>query len=342
MKSNLFVFSLVDGSYLSTDTQFLERRRRGLQRFLNLLLKHPVLKNERIISIFLSVDTELSVWRSSGAALELHEEYHNRVISPDFIASWDEPARQEHWRNIKHSAEAVKDTLTQFCKLSDRISKRNMAMAQDLNLTSNVLMALNQTVPLLYQSGGNGSGSFGDVEIEGDLPVIQENLKNFAAYMNKSSSCLLDEGSSLEMGLVEDVKVLRDTVVSVLELFSRFERYGGDTVPLLERRIKVNETKISNSAALANSQGNANIKAAEREKMMKAIEADKRTIEFQKNRTWLIRQTISEELQLHQRTQYLITKLLGSWVNDGAKFSELQAENWTMLSREVALDTPLS
>lgn len=331
----------LDGNYLSSDTNFLERRRRGLQRFLNLLVKHPVLKNERLVSIFLSVDTELSVWRSSGIALEINEEYLNRVISPDFISSWDEASHQKHWRNVKHSAESARDTLTQLCKLTDRISKRNSAMAQDLAYVSNVLLALNQTVPLLYGSGNNNPDHFADTETEGDLPLIQSNIKNFSVYMQKSGSILLDEGSSLEMGLVEDVKTLRDTVISVLEIFSRYERFGGDTIPFLERRIKANETKISSSVALATAQGNVNIRAAEREKMLKSIESDKRSIEFQKNRSWLIRQTITEELLLHQRTQYLITKLLKAWTNDGVKFADLQAENWSTLSGEVVFDTPL-
>lgn len=91
---------------------------------------------------------------------------------------------------------------------------------------------------------------------------------------------------------------------------------------------------------MATAQGNVNVRATERERLRKSIEADKRTIEFQ-NRSWLIRQTITEELQLHQRTQYLITKLLKDWTSDGTKFSEIVSENWNMLSREVVLDTPL-
>lgn len=214
-------------------------------------------------------------------------------------------------------------------------------MAQDMGSVSSILMAFKQTIPLLYQAGGNESGQFGDVEIEYDLPIIQENVKSVSMYMKKFSSTLLDEGSSLDLGLLEDVKILRDTVLSVLEIFSRYEKDGGDTIQFLEQRIKANETKINNSTALATAQGNVNVRATERERLRKSIEADKRTIEFQKNRSWLIRQTITEELQLHQRTQYLITKLLKDWTSDGTKFSEIVSENWNMLSREVVLDTPL-
>lgn len=80
--------------------------------------------------------------------------------------------------------------------------------------------------------------------------------------------------------MVEDVKILKDTVLSVIEMFARYDKFGGDTVQFLERRVKQNEIKLSNNAAF--SQGNADIKASEREKLLKSIDADKRTIEFQK------------------------------------------------------------
>lgn len=294
------------------------------------MVKHPIFKHERLVSVFLSVDTELSVWKSSGATLELHEEYHNRIISPEFITSWDEDTRQEHWRDVKHAAEAARETLTQLCILSDRISKRNLAMSSDLSKVSNVLAAFDQSIPLLYKGG--------DAETTGDLPSIRESVKNVSTYLSTSSSLYLDEGGALDVGLLEDVKTLRDTVLSVLEMFGRYDRLGGDTIPQLERRIKLNETKLNGIPGSASSE----IRASDRDKLAKAIEADKRTIQFQKNRSWLIRQTVSEELELHQRTQYLIAKLLRDWSVDSVKYSELQSDNWSSLSRDIVSDIPIS
>lgn len=298
-----------------------------MQRFINLLIKHPLLKNERLVAVFLSVETELSVWRSSGSALELHEEYHNRIISTDFVSSWDEQARMEHWRDVKHAAEAARDTLTQLCILADRISRRNTAMALDYGKVSSVLTAFNQSIPLLYKGG--------DQETAGDLPIIGETVRNVSNYLTTSSSLLLDEGASLDSGLLEDVKVLRDTVLAVLEIFLRYERIGGDTIAQLERRIQQSESRLNGS------NGN-DARASERDKLVKSIDADKRTIKYQKNRSWLIRQTITEELDLHQRTQYLIAKLLSDWSNSAVKFSESHADNWAALTRDIVIELPLS
>lgn len=47
----------VNGSHLSNDGAFIEKRRRGLARFLNALVRHPVLSQEQLVVMFLTVPT---------------------------------------------------------------------------------------------------------------------------------------------------------------------------------------------------------------------------------------------------------------------------------------------
>ena len=47
----------VNGNHLSNDTAFIEKRRRGLARFLNALVRHPVLGQEQLVVMFLTVPT---------------------------------------------------------------------------------------------------------------------------------------------------------------------------------------------------------------------------------------------------------------------------------------------
>ena len=47
----------VNGNHLSNDGAFIEKRRRGLARFLNALVRHPVLSQEQLVVMFLSVPT---------------------------------------------------------------------------------------------------------------------------------------------------------------------------------------------------------------------------------------------------------------------------------------------
>ena len=48
----------VNGTHLAADaSSFLEKRRRGLVRFANALVQHPVLSQEQLVIMFLTVPT---------------------------------------------------------------------------------------------------------------------------------------------------------------------------------------------------------------------------------------------------------------------------------------------
>lgn len=47
----------INGNHLAADTTFLEKRRRGLVRFANALVRHPVLRDEQLVVMFLTVPT---------------------------------------------------------------------------------------------------------------------------------------------------------------------------------------------------------------------------------------------------------------------------------------------
>jgi PX domain len=52
----------VNGHYLSTENGFLERRRRGLMRFMNSIVRHPVLRDDDIVVAFITIPTVPVVW----------------------------------------------------------------------------------------------------------------------------------------------------------------------------------------------------------------------------------------------------------------------------------------
>lgn len=273
------------------------------------------------MSIFLTVDTELTAWRS-GSTLELEEEYLNRVVAKEFVESWNQEKQMALWREVRTSTEVSLETLTQICVLADRVAKRNQAMAADYGKLSEALTAFNESIPLVYTKDS------------GEIPTISRGVQTVSKHLSTASSLGRDEAQAMDIGFLEDVKLLRDTVASVLELFQRYERFGGDNVPQLEARIEASEQKLKAYRL------RTDVKASEIDKISKSIAADKRSIAFQRNRTWLIRETIHDELQLHQRSQYLISRLLRDWSQDNLKYAELQSENWSSMNSDV-YDLPL-
>ncbi|ODV83817.1 hypothetical protein CANARDRAFT_29560 [[Candida] arabinofermentans NRRL YB-2248] len=58
----------------SNDSIFLQRRRRGLQRFLYQLNKHPILSKENLVIMFLTVPNDFSNWKKF-ANIEINDEF---------------------------------------------------------------------------------------------------------------------------------------------------------------------------------------------------------------------------------------------------------------------------
>jgi len=48
---------VVNGRHIAADNLFIEKRRRGLARFANALVRHPVLREEQLVVMFLTVPT---------------------------------------------------------------------------------------------------------------------------------------------------------------------------------------------------------------------------------------------------------------------------------------------
>lgn len=117
----------------SPDSQFLQRRRRGLHRFLNQLVKHPVLVQEPIVVTFLSVPTDLASWRKQ-ARVDYSLEFKGQKIETDFVnLIW--PSISEDFLNSWKTAEAnipkLIEIWTKLVLLVERYEKRQQQIAFD-------------------------------------------------------------------------------------------------------------------------------------------------------------------------------------------------------------------
>jgi len=67
----------------SNDLAFLEKRRRGLSRFMNYIGNHPVMKNDEFFKKFLNKDVNISQLRKSNSNIEVTEEFDDTFLTPE-------------------------------------------------------------------------------------------------------------------------------------------------------------------------------------------------------------------------------------------------------------------
>ncbi|CDM31330.1 hypothetical protein DTO013E5_23 [Penicillium roqueforti] len=308
----------VNGTHLSADSSsFLEKRRHGLVRFTNALVRHPVLGQEQLVIMFLTVPTELSVWRKQ-ATISVQDEFVGRVLPPDLEDSL--PATlNETFETVRSGVKRSAEIYISLCTLLERLAKRNDGLAADHLRFSLALQSLTEVTRDTYAVDTN------------DIPALNAGITATARHLSASQSLLEDEARGWSEGVLEDLKQQRDCLVSVREMFDRRDRYARNNIAQLERRIETSEQKLQDLRA----RPSGTVKPGEIEKVEDSIFKDKESIVQQHARGVFITECIRDELVHFQRSQYHISRLHQDWSQERVKYAELQADNWRGLSDEV-------
>ncbi|KAA8568064.1 hypothetical protein EYC84_008479 [Monilinia fructicola] len=301
----------------AAESSFMEKRRRGLARFSNALVKHPVLSQEQLVIMFLTVPTELAVWRKQ-ATISVQEEFVGRPLPPGLEDSLP-PTLNDLFAQTRTGIRRSADAYVNMCNLMDRLAKRNEGLAAD-----HLRMAL------CLQSLTDASQDTYAIDTD-DVPLLNEGLHSTAKHLSNCQSLLEDEAKAWDQGVLEDLKRQRDSLVSMRDMFDRRDRYDKDNIPYLERRIQNNENKLVTIRAKPEHL----VKPGEIERLTEAIIKDKESIVAQHARGIFIKECIKDELVYFQSTQYNISRLSQDWAQERVKYSELQADNWKQLQEEL-------
>jgi sorting nexin-8 len=76
-----------------------------------------------------------------------------------------------------------------------------------------------------------------------EVPILNDGLTSVARHLASSQTLLDNEARGWDEGVLEDLKIVRDGLVSLRELFDRWSRLK-DNIPQLEKRILQNEQKL--------------------------------------------------------------------------------------------------
>ena len=243
----------VNGRHLSSDVTFIEKRRRGLVRFSNALVRHPVLSQEQLVVMFLTVPTELAVWRKQ-ATISVQEEFVGKTL-PSGLEDSLPLNLQETFDTVRIGVKKSSETYIGLCSLLERLAKRNQGLASDYSRFSTSLRGLLEDSPSTYATDTN------------DVPLLNEGISSAARHLETSQNLLEDEARAWDEGILEDLKRQRDTLVGVRDMFDRRDRYARDNIPQLERRIEANENKLAGIRARPEGVG----KPGEAQKVEEAI-----------------------------------------------------------------------
>lgn len=303
----------VNGNHLSNDGAFIEKRRRGLARFLNALVRHPILGQEQLVVMFLTVPTELSVWRKQ-ATISVQDEFAGRPLPPGLEDSLP-PTLEDLFDRTRTGVRRSAELYIGVCNIMDRLIKRTEGVAADHARVALSLSSLTEVSADTYASDTN------------DVPLLNDGLQAMSRHLRTAQTLMEDESRAWDQGVLEDLKRQRDALVSLRDLFDRRERLDKDNILQLERRISSNEKKLTSLRAKPEGM----VKPGEIEKVVEAIIKDKESIVNQHNRSVFVKECLRDELSFFQHTQYNVSQWNQDWAQERVKYSEMLADNWRRL-----------
>ncbi|CAO3700337.1 unnamed protein product [Rhizopus stolonifer] len=135
------------------DTTFLEKRRKGLSRFINAVIRHPVLRQDEVVSKFLTEPSELSNWRKQNPP-NLDEEFkrNNSQHSVQQLRTLLPENLDEQLQKTKKRISAAINHYINLCMIMERVIRRMNGQAADFSRYSIALNSLAEA-ELRYHAG---------------------------------------------------------------------------------------------------------------------------------------------------------------------------------------------
>ncbi|KAG0095260.1 Sorting nexin mvp1 [Podila epicladia] len=311
------------GASLVADETFLGRRLRGLARFMNALVRHPVLRNDPLVVSFLTVPVELATWRKN-TVISTEDEFASLLPMSATLARQIPADLELQLELIKRRLPGSLEYYRGMVHVMDRIQKRTAANAADYTRFSLALNALADCEKQCH------------IEECFSCRQLSQGYNKIGSHINQSSLLLEEQGIAIQRGMVEDLKRHRDLLVSLMELLQRRDRNNFFFLTqTLKKRIESNEIKLKNAQTSVTS-GPPDVNPGQFESMIEkltaSIDADHNELKTQEQKSILLQHTLWTEIMYYHKNQALVAIMYQHFVHEQIKTSQSLTDNWSSLS----------
>ncbi|TFK53402.1 hypothetical protein OE88DRAFT_1806360 [Heliocybe sulcata] len=359
---------------IGPDENFIEQRRRGLARFLNFVINHPVIKDDGLLTIFLT-EPSFETWRKQASISLDEESASKRVDKAEEMAIPSD--LDEKLKNVRGKISALIEQWQKICILTERAVKRreSAAVRTPLDLRRAILSAhFALPLPLLPQSGTSFAAALNpsssasimsattlDMDGLGGQSDVARLTNTLRALVEVNGQCWRGEECELCAGIKAGVITVAEHTQrhsDLLEERTRSLLYG--TLEALKgqrdlyiamRDLFIRHDRLSGDnvdrlkkRVETNSTKLDGLRAAQKEgsqeeidRIANLVERDQAQITNLLNRRVFIRACMWHELRviLHNRENTLLTQTVRSFATEEAGYSENVASNWASLAEAV-------
>ncbi|KAI8070910.1 hypothetical protein BC940DRAFT_339721 [Gongronella butleri] len=297
------------------DAAFLEKRRKGLSRFINAVVRHPILRTDPVVTKFLTEPTELAPWRKQHPP-SLEEEFRRKQYNMDDIRAVLPNDFLDQMEKTRSGVVAAIGHYVNLCYIMERTIRRMHGQATDYVRYSIALNSLAESEHRYHAAECR------------PCQLIVQGYENVAKHMQKESSILDHQVGLSTDGVLENLKRVRDLLVSFRELVDRKDRLASDNADALIKRISTTKTKITQNRGVPGME-------AEVDKLAASLQSDEQELRDQQNRQLFIHYCIWSEMTYLHKQQTHVSALYRSYVKEMVAFSRKRYDNWHDLEAPV-------
>lgn len=293
----------LNGTFFTTGSQkqFLEKRSQSLTRFLNLVVAHPILGKEKLVSLFLkSRDLEFESIRSRYRSSKLVEA-DKTTASPLFISTFSDSIPQD-WAKREAGCAVMCGGITSMASYIEHEVARIVEQRGALEFFNSSCLNVAGDLPNVYPSMFK--------EHSEDFSAIQSNLEFSGKMAEEFAELSSVEALKLRKDTIYELKLFRDMLTSLRMLFQRQRALGKNNIPELLRKITNSEMKLDKLNQPNTMQPEALADA--KHLLQTSIQEAQDSIKEQKARDYNIKMKITQELKMSEATIYQLSRFMKS------------------------------
>lgn len=368
----------VGASSKQTDSVFYQKRRRGLQRFLYQIVRHPILFKDNLVASFFTIPNDFTTWRKQAkiastdeftgvrinlpqrlclnAALLLqqdnassdssHERFDNALGQVNRI--WlENPVNYKsldfmtNLATIQRNLMRFTETWSRLCILIERIERREALLSMD-NFKFNVYLQE------LASQNSTFYGMDNLVSTETTTHKVLSNEHEEFGNLSLIISGLKKVGEFLTKTKEVKEEELMHLSDGTLENFKKFQDYCFALYSLVDRLVGF----VSTSDRLNKMLLTKIVKAKERcesiqgkqgrgmEEVIASIESSVESLNKNLTSIILAKNAFLHEYHMWQKTKYLMSEVFRDWFAEKSKYGELYVEHVGKCF-EILQDMPL-
>ncbi|KAG2208684.1 hypothetical protein INT47_007783 [Mucor saturninus] len=293
------------------DKAFLEKRCQGLSRFINCVVRHPVLKNDEEVISFLTEQTEFVAWRRAKSPL-VDEEFVRLNPHTEDLESFIPKDLNDRLNEMKKRVPQSIEKYDELCNVMDRCIRLKEARALEMKKYNNTLKELSEIEHVCFVA-----------DCQACTQVVR-GYESVGTYMSEASTIIELDVASATTGVLENLKRHRDISIAFLEMLERKGRLESNQISTLYKKVSANKAKVNQNRGVPGLE-------SEVARLDAVIKSDSEQLTYQQRRDTYIQYCVATEASYLHKQQSFVSLLYQNFVHEQLQYARRSVDNWKAL-----------